>query len=179
MGLVAAAYAVQAALRLRTEETEQRAEPILAASVGRTRWALSHLVLAALGPAVLLAAVGLVAGLAHGLNTGNLGVVPALLGAALAQLPAAWVLGAITAALFGLAPRLSTASWAVLLGFFLLGQLGPLLKLPAWAMGLSPFTHVPHLPAGAVTVAPLLGLLAVAAALTGAGLWGFRRRDVG
>jgi ABC-2 type transport system permease protein len=83
------------------------------------------------------------------------------------------------AALFGLAPRWTNASWAALMTFFLLGQLGPALALPAWATALSPFAHVPKLPGPAPAIAPIVGLLAVAAALTGAGLVGFRRRDVG
>jgi ABC-2 type transport system permease protein len=62
-GVLAAAYTVQATLRLRVEETELRAEPVLATAVGRTRWALGHLAHAALGPAVLLATLGLTAGL--------------------------------------------------------------------------------------------------------------------
>ena len=42
-GLVAAAYGVSAVLRLRAEETAGRADPVLAGSVGRARWGLSHL----------------------------------------------------------------------------------------------------------------------------------------
>jgi hypothetical protein len=45
-------------------------------------------------------------------------------------------------------------------------------------MDVSPFTHVPRLPAGAVSATPLLWLTAVALALTAAGLAGFRRRDL-
>ena len=44
--IVAAAYAVSATLRLYAEETEQRAEPVLAAPVGRVRWAAGHLLTA-------------------------------------------------------------------------------------------------------------------------------------
>ena len=37
------------ALRLRTEETEGRADPVLAGAVGRVRWGLSHVVVAVVG----------------------------------------------------------------------------------------------------------------------------------
>jgi ABC-2 type transport system permease protein len=180
VGIVAAAYGVQATLRLRAEETTGRVEPLLSTAVPRVRWALSHLVFAAAGSAVVLTAAGLAAGLAHGLRTGDVaGQLPRVLGAALVQLPAAWVLAGVTVVLFGLAPRLSAASWAVLAACLLLSQLGPVLHLDRWVMDLSPFTHVPRLPGGEASAGPLLTLVAVAAALTAAGLTGFRRRDVG
>jgi putative exporter of polyketide antibiotics len=41
--LAAAAYATSAVLRLRTEETGNLAQPVLATATGRIRWALSHI----------------------------------------------------------------------------------------------------------------------------------------
>ena len=41
---------------------------------------------------------------------------------------------------------------------------------------ISPFAHIHY---AVVTAAPLLWLVAIAVALTGAGLVGFQRRDVG
>ncbi len=178
-GLVAAAYAVAATLRLRTEETSERAEPVLATAVGRIRWALSHLVIAVVGTGVLLAAAGLSCGVADALRTGDAGQVPRLFGPAMAQLPAAWLFVGIAIALFGYLPRLDVAAWAALLAFLLLGQLGPLLRLPQWAMDISPFTHVPKLPGTAFTFTPLIWLTVAAALLTATGLAGFRQRDIG
>ena len=116
IGMLAAGYAVQATLRLRAEEAELRAEQVLATATPRTGWAGSHLVVAAVGAAVVLAAGGLLAGLAHGLRAGDLGgELPRVLGGALVQLPAVWVMAAVGAALFGLLPRLVVgATWAVL-----------------------------------------------------------------
>src|SRR5262249_37888541 len=54
MGLIASGYAIQAALRMRTEESSLRSEPVLGAAVNRLRWAGSHLVFALLGPAVAM-----------------------------------------------------------------------------------------------------------------------------
>jgi polyether ionophore transport system permease protein len=180
LGVVASAYAVQATLRLRSEETAQRAEPVLATRTGRIEWASSHLVLAAAGTAVILAAAGLAAGLTHGLRTGDVGTqVPRLVGAALVNLPAALVLAGIAVLLFGLFPHLTGAAWGVLAFFLVLGQLGPMLKLAQPVMDLSPFMHVPKLPGGPVTLTPLAGLAGVALVLAGAGLAGFRRRDIG
>ena len=71
------------------------------------------------------------------------------------------------------------AGWAALVAFLLLGQLGPILELPQWAMDISPFTHTPKLPGGDLSALPLVSLTLVAAALVAAGLVGFRRRDIG
>jgi ABC-2 type transport system permease protein len=180
LGLVAAAYAVQATLRLRSEETALHAEPVLATAVGRTRWVLSHLAFAGGGSALLLAAAGLAAGVAHGLQTGDVGgEVPRLLGGTLAQLPAAWVIGALTVALFGLAPRATAASWGLLFACLLLAEIGPLIGLGQWALDLSPFAHIPKLPGADASAAPFVWLTLVAAAVAAVGLTGFRRRDVG
>jgi ABC-2 type transport system permease protein len=178
MGVAAAIYAVQATLRLRGEESSQRAEPVLAAGVGRTRWAWSHLVFAVAGPVVLLLLVGLTTGLVYGAHTGDMGkAVGQLLGAALVQLPAVWVLAGIAVALFGLVPRLAAAAWGALVAFLLLTEFGSFLNL-RWATDISPFSHVPKLPGGTFTAAPLLWLTAIAVALIAVGLAALRRRDL-
>lgn len=179
LGLLASVYAVQAALRLRTEESGLRAEPVLAGAVGRIRWAASHLAFAAAGPVVLLAAGALAAGLTHGVGGSDLGGTMArLLGSGLAQVPAAWVIGGITAALFGVAPRLAVAAWGALAVFVFLGEFGEFLGLSQWAMDVSPFTHVPKLPGAAFTATPLLWLTATAALLALVGLATLRNRDL-
>jgi ABC-2 type transport system permease protein len=180
IGLTAAAYAVQATLRLRAEETGGRVEPLLATPVGRIRWALSHLVFALAGTVLLLAVAGVAGGLAYGAQIHDVGgQVARLVGAALVQVPAVWVLAAIAVALFGLLPNWSVASWAALVVFLTAGLLGPLLELPQWVMDVSPFTHTPHLPGGTVQATPLVWLSCLVVALTAAGLAGWRRRDVG
>jgi ABC-2 type transport system permease protein len=179
-GMVVAAYTVQATLRLRAEETSGRVEPLLATRVGRIRWAVSHLVFALVGTAVLLAVAGVSAGLAYGVQIHDVGgQVPRLLGSALVQLPATWVLAGFGAALFGLAPRLAALTWAGLVACLLLLELGALLGLSQWLVDISPFAHVPKLPGSAFTATPLLWLTATTAVLVGAGLAGFRRRDIG
>lgn len=174
LGIIASGYAMQAALRLRSEEEDARAEPVLAASVSRLRWATSHLVFATLGPAIALATAAAAAAVVHG----GQGDLPRLLAAAMVQLPAVWVLVGVALALFGLAPRFAPASWGVLVGCLLLGQLGRLLQLPSWVIAVSPFTHVPRLPGDTVDVAPLLALLGIASVLGAVGVFGLRRRDV-
>lgn len=179
VGVVASAYGIQVVLRLRAEETGLLAEPTLAAAVGRLRWAMGHVVIAAAGSALLLALAGIGAGVARAVQTGSSAESGRVLAAALVQLPAAWVLAALVVALFGLAPRFVAVGWAALAAFVLVGELGPLLGLSQWAMDLSPFAHVPRLPGAPFSAVPLVALTAVAVALTLAGLAGLSRRDVG
>jgi ABC-2 type transport system permease protein len=180
-GLAAAAYAVSAVLRLRTEETENLADPVLAAATGRIRWALSHLSVAVGGACLLLVAAGLATGLGYGILTGSVSTqVPRLLGAALARLPATMVLAAVAVLLFGLLPWESVAlAWTAMALVGVISVFGPPLQWPAWMMNISPFTQTPKLPGAAVSAEPLLWLGGIALALSLAGLVGLRRRDLG
>jgi ABC-2 type transport system permease protein len=179
LGLVAAGYAIQATLRLRAEETSGRAEPVLATAVGRLQWAASHLVFSVMGSALALVAAGLTTGLTYGLSSGDVGrEVSRVLEGALVQVPTVWVLAAVAVALVGLAPRFAAVAWGALGVCVILGLVGAALQLDQWVMDLSPFTHVPKVPGDALTATPLVLLLAMAAALGGAGLAGLRRRGI-
>ncbi|GAA3938891.1 exporter of polyketide antibiotics [Actinomadura viridis] len=179
LGLFAAGYAVSATLRMRSEETSLRAEPVLATTVGRLRWAFSHLVFALLGSVVALAVGGTAAGLTHGLNDGDVGgVLPRVLAAALVQFPAVWLIAAVAVAFVGLAPRLSAAGWGALALAAGLTMFGGMLQADQWLMDVSPFTHVPKLPGHDLTLAPLAWLGAAVLAAGAAGLAGLRRRDL-
>jgi ABC-2 type transport system permease protein len=179
VGMLAAAYTIQATLRMRQEESSGRAESVLATRVGRVRWAASHLVFAFAGTALLLAIAGVAGGVAFGAQVGDVGGQTwRLLGAALVQLPAAWVLAGLGVALIGLAPRLTVITWAALIVSILIVQLGVLFGLSQWIVDATPFAHVPKLPGSAFTSTPLLWLTGIAAALAAAGLVGLRRRDM-
>ncbi|HET7483654.1 MAG TPA: ABC transporter permease [Actinomycetota bacterium] len=174
----AAAFGIQATMRLRSEENGQRAESLLATGTGRVRWASSHIAAAILGTAVLAVGTGLAAGVAHASQVHDASRVGALVGAAVAYLPAVWVLIAITVAGYGFRPRAAMAGWIALAAFVLLAQFGPLLELPQWVMDLSPFAHVPKLPGAEFSWLPLALLTAVAAGTTAVGLAALRRRDI-
>ncbi|MEH0845142.1 ABC transporter permease [Micromonospora sp. CPCC 205711] len=178
-GLAAAGYGIQAALRMRSEETAGRAEPLLATGVHRSGWLLSHLVFALLGPVVVLAVTGFATGLTYGLSVQDVPrELPRMVGAALAQVPAAWVLAGLAVLLFGLLPRLAPVAWAVLAVCVLLGQLGAVLELSQWLLDVSPFSHTPQVLGDHWTAAPLIIMAALALLLALAGLTAFRRRDV-
>jgi ABC-2 type transport system permease protein len=177
MGVAAAGYAVAAVLRLHAEESERRAEPVLAAPVGRVRWAGSHLAVGSVG---LLVAGGVAMALGEGLTSGGLAtLVPRLAGAGLAQVPAVWVMAGLAVGGFGLVPRIAVpVAWTALGVAALVTLLGPAIRLSHWVLDVSPFSHIPKLPGAPVRVAPLAWLVVVAAVLAVAGLAGFRRRDL-
>ncbi len=177
-GLIVAAFAVQSTLRMRAEETSGRLEPLLATRTGRIRWALSHIVLAVGGTAVLLALTGTGAGLAYGSQVHDTaGEAGRLLVAAMVQAPAAWILAGLGVALFGLAPRLSGLAWAALAACLVILEVGEVLGLSQWLLDVSPFAHAPKLPGGGFSSTPVIWLTAIAIGLGGTGLAAFRRRD--
>jgi ABC-2 type transport system permease protein len=180
-GVIANAYAVSAVLRLRSEETGELAEPVLATVVGRVRWALSHVLIAGSGSALLLAVAGVATGLGYGLRAGSAGTETGrMLGAGVSQLPAVLVVTGVAVLAFGLVPRWSVPGMWTLVGLLVLLQLfGPVLRFSHWVMDVSPFSHVPRLPGGTVQARPLTWLCAVALVLSLAGLDALRHRDVG
>jgi ABC-2 type transport system permease protein len=178
LALIATGYAIQSALRLRTEENAGRVEPLLATPTSRDRWVGSHLAMSLLGGALVLAAGGLGMGLTVGLITGDMGEVPRLVGASLVYVPAVWLLAGIAIALFGLAPRASLAAWAGMAFCFVIGMFGQLLDLPQWLIDLSPYQRTPQVPAADLTFGALAVIAALAVALTAAGMAGFRHRDL-
>jgi ABC-2 type transport system permease protein len=178
LAVVAMIYTVLAVLRLRAEETSGRAEPLLATSLSRGRWAGSHVAVAALGGTVLLLLAGLAVGGTGAASTGDTGLLPRLVGGALVYAPALWVAVGIAVALFGWVPRATAAAWTLPVLAFVADYLGEILKLPHWLREVSVLGHVPKYPAEAFSWTPLLVLAVLAAALVAFGLEGFRRRDL-
>lgn len=179
-GLIVAGYVVQATLRLRTEEASGHLEPVLATATARYRWLAAHLACVVLGSGAILLASGAAMALGASKASGDLGesmgdLVPALL----VQWPATLVFAGIVVAVFGVLPRYTIAlgSTAFVLSL-VFGLFGGLLDLPQAVRDLSPFSHVPALPAADVSWAPVVALTAAAVLLTAAGAVTFRRRDL-
>ena len=83
----------------------------------------------------------------HGMRSASLGqAIGDMIVAAAAQIPAMWLIVAVGVTLFGAAPKLSVASWGV-------AGLAPASACSAPSstcpslLDLSPFSHVPKLPA--------------------------------
>lgn len=172
LGTVAALHIVASVLRLHSEETGGRAEPLLAGAVGRLRWAAGHLAVAFTGSAAVVLAGGVGLALGYGREPGP------VVGAALAQLPAVWVFGGIAVLLYGAAPKAAPAAWAVAGLALALGWIGPALELPQPVLGLSPFGHLAKLPGTEMAWTPVVVLLVLTGALVAAGLAALRRRDL-
>ncbi len=178
LGMAAAAFTVSLTLRLHQEETDQRAETTLAGAVSRTRWLASHVLAALLGSTVAMLVSGLAGGLVYGAAAGDVGgKVAVVVASAAVQLPAVWLLSAVTVGLFGVAPRFTPVAWGVLVGFIALYLIGSLAGFPQWLLDVEPFAHIPRVGAN-FTGVPLLWLLAIDVGLITLGVMAFQRRDL-
>ena len=178
LGFGAAGYAVQATLRLRSEETAGRVEPLLATPMSRAAWLGSHLAVALVGSALVVAAGGFGLGLTYGIISGDLSEAPRLTGLALVYLPAVWLMAGAALALIGVLPRAALAAWGALGAIFVLGFFGSLLDLPESVRAVSPYEHIPLVPSEPTTVVPMVIITALAVAFVVLGLVAFRRRDL-
>ena len=178
LALIGTGFTIQATLRARGEETAGRAAVVLATPTSRASFGGSHLAVALAGSAVLLAAGGIGEGIGVVISTGDVGELPRLIGASFAHLPAMWVLGGVAALVYGLAPRAVVLAWGAFALCFFVGLFGELLDVPRWLMDVSPFSHIPQVPAADLTVTPIIVLTLIAAVLVAAGLAAFGRRDL-
>jgi ABC-2 type transport system permease protein len=179
MAIIAACFGIQSVSRLRSEESEQHTEQLLATATSRPAWVASHIVISLAGCVVVLLAAGLGAATPYAILTRDGGQIPAITGAMLIYLPAVWLVVGLSTALFGLFPQAMVASWAAMAFFFVVGFFGELLKVPAWIQNLSPFQQTPHLPAATATPLPLVIMTVLVTGLLAVGLGTFGRRDVG
>ena len=176
--VLAGTMVVRSVLAVWSEESEGRAEPVLATATGRGAWFGSHLVVASLGLVVTMLVVGLATGVGAGLSVGEGAYVGEMIVAHLAHVPGALVLLGIAAALFGLAPRAIGVTWVVVGASLFVGMFGPLMDLPRWVLNLLPIEHTGRPPLDDIAWRATAILLAIAAVLVAAGLAGFRRRDL-
>lgn len=178
LGLVAGGYAVAAALGPYHEEHAGRAESLLAAPLGRSRWAGAHVLVAVAGSVLTVAAGGLGVGVTYAANIGEPGEVLRQTGVALVTLPAVLIYIGLTMLVYGLWPRRSMLAWAPYSVTAVIVFFGELLQLPDWVRHLSPFEYLPAVPAESLDLLPLLVELGVGTVLVGAGMWALQRRDI-
>ncbi len=179
MALIASGFAIQAVLRLRSEESGLRAESVLATPVSRWSWAAGHVTVGVAGSVGLLAIAGVAAGVSDAIAGGPWSRVPQLVGAALVYAPAMWLMIGLAVIIFGFAPRWVDVAWGILAACIVIGLLGVLLRLPDWVQELSPFERTPALPAATLSVLPIAVLTAMAAVSVLGGLGALSRRDIG
>ena len=178
LAIIACGYVVQALDSLRREEAAGRLEPILAGTLGRTRWLGAQALVVAGGLVVIVMVSAVVLGVTTALSTGASGYVGTSLESGLAYLPAELVIAALAALLYGVVPRAFAVAWAAFGAVTFIGLLGSGLKLPDWLLNLSPLTHVGKPPLDVVDANALVWLGLTAALLGAAAFAGFRLRRV-
>ncbi|MEL4319460.1 polyketide antibiotic transporter [Leifsonia sp. YIM 134122] len=179
IGAIAAVCAVQSVARARQDEANGTAEIVLSTAVSRIRWFVAYLVIAVVSTVLVVgvAVLGAIAG-AAGAGAPS-GTVDTITSAALAQLPAVFLLLALVALVFALLPRLTIGlGWTLLLLAILIGQFGGLFGLPDWARDLSPFSHTPVVTEANADWGPAWVMLGLAVVVAAASVLLVRRRDV-
>jgi ABC-2 type transport system permease protein len=179
VGILAACCAVQVGIRARQEETHGTAEVVLATRVPRVRWLLEYWIVGVIVIVVVLAAAGIagVVGAGRAEDPGSL--IPNVLEAAAAQLPACLVFLGVTLLVFAFLPRATVPlGWTIVGVAAILGTFGPILRLPDWLNNLSPFAHSP-VPSGSNTDwSGGIWMLAIGLAAGAVAVAAMRRREV-
>jgi ABC-2 type transport system permease protein len=178
MATIAAVHAVLAMQGRRAEETGGRGEPILATAVSRWSWLGANLLVGAIGVVIIMAVAGAMTGLGAASALGDNTLIWEVTAAHLNHVPPVLVVLGVVALLFGVLPRATGASWAVVAYGFMMGTFGALMNLPHVAFDLSPFEHPARMPLEEFDLVPVAVLVAIAAVLVAAGFVGFRRRDL-
>lgn len=178
-GVLAAMAGAQAVMRARGEESDGRAELVLAGPVSRIAWLLSYVLIASLSAVLVAVSAGLVAGASFLSQPDGEARFWSSLAAGVAQLPAALSFVALTTLLFAVVPRLTVpAGWGLLAVGVAIGQFGGLLNLPEGVRDLSPFTHTPVIPGPDPDFAGSLWLLAPSVVLVVVSIVVVRQREL-
>ena len=112
---------------------------------------------------------------ASGSKVGFAGILEAVL----VQLPAVGVVAGLGLVALAQGSRYAVLGWAFVVAFFVVGPVAELLKLPGWVAGLSPYSHVPKVPAEPFAWTPELVLTAIATVLVATAWWRYSERDIG
>jgi ABC-2 type transport system permease protein len=167
-------------LKVKAEERDIRAELIIATPVSRVKYLAGYAVIA-FASAVIIQLV-----LALGLYSVAAGVLPDpselslgfLLEAHLVYVPAQWVIVGAAVLLIGLIPRATGIIWGYFGYSFMIIFFGRLDLFPSWLANLTPIGFVPQLPMDETNFVTLGILTVIAAVITAAGFWFYRRRDM-
>ena len=121
---------------------------------------------------------GALSGVGYGLAGGGWDRVGELAAAGPVFVPAMLVLGGLAILSFGISARAGFIAWAYFALCALLLTLESLTVVIGRLADLSPFTHLPLVPAEPVEALPLITLTAIAAGLAVVGLLLWGRRDL-
>ena len=132
----------------------------------------------ALGVIGVLAVTGFATGIGAAVSVGDSTYILDVPGAHLAHAPGVLSILGIAALLYGLIPRALGITWGVVGYSLFVGMFGTTMDLPRRIQELSPMEHIGQPPLESVSWPAMSILILVAAGLMGAGLVGFRRRDL-
>lgn len=180
VAIIVVCFAISVIGHAGADEADGRTEAVLATATSRSRWFAATTLVAFGGVLWLLLVSGFflwigvgAAGAPAGSHTGR------ILPAALVFVPAAWLVVAVAAALFAVRRGWAALGWILPALCLVISLVGELLNLPDWFVKISPYAHVPQLPAAEVTWTPLLVMTGIAVVVTAFGWWRFARRDIG
>jgi len=177
VGIIASIPGVQFMLKVRSEEMEDRVEPVLVGAIRRQRYYVSNVLLALALPAISVLLAGLV--IAALASTADIGVeFGDAFAQAVATVPAVWTVVAVSVAVIGIRPQVSLAAWIGVLASFVLTLLGPTFKLWDWVLAISPFWHIPNVTDSSADRTGLGWISLVTLFFLVVGFAGFRRRDI-
>lgn len=176
--LMVVAYVVQAIGRMQSEESTGHLENILATKASRAKWLATHGIVSLSAAFLMLITTGAsLAILVNTLTDIHLNVWQYILAGA-SYMPAVMIFGSIYICLFGVLPRFaSLITWTYLGLTVFLTWLAPLFAINEMWLKLSVLDWVPPVPAEPISIGTVVGMLAIALALTAIGMAGWRRRD--
>jgi len=170
---------LNASMKVRSEECEGRTEHVLSRVVSRSKYMAGYVTIAFISSILIqfATAAGLYFTTAAVAET-NPFTFGGLMSAFFAYLPAIWVIIGIAVLIVGLFPKATGAVWGIYGFVAFTSFIGGMLKLPEWINWLSPMYHVPRLPMEELTYLPLIVMTLIAAVLTAAGFFFYRKRDM-
>jgi len=173
LALVLTSFGITVVGHAGNDEHDGRTEQVLATATSRSRAFAATTLVAFLGSAWLLLVTGVGLAVGYGRSFGDVIV------AGLGQVPAVWLVIALAVLAWACRSNGTLIGWVLLAVFLTLGQVGELLQLPGWVLGLSPYHHPPSMPVADFSPGSAAGLTGVTAAVLAAAWWQFSRRDIG
>ncbi len=165
-------------LKLKGEENRNRTEHLLSHAISRTNLLGSYFVLSLLVGFIMLilAILGLWAAASAVME--NAISFSIMFKAAIAYLPAIWLMIGVAVFLIGYFPQMTNLVWLYLGYSFIVVYLGGLLQFPEWLEKLSPFGHIPQLPVEEMNFVKVFIVTNIALVLMLIGFKGYTKRDI-
>lgn len=177
LGLLAAVYGVQTIIRLHGEETNHRADPLLAGSFSRSKLFASYSIVSLVGSAIAVLVSGGMVSIVLSVNKSAVSSVD-IMQQSILTIPAIFLLVSIAIFAIGVRPSLRFFAWLAIVASFTLTLLGPILRLDDKILSLSPLWHIPSASLDSISLHSVFIMLAIAVLLIFLGFVGFNKRDI-